>query len=91
MKKVVSLLAILLASITVIAGCDFSTLSEDVAFEDTDWVMESYGETGSMEAALPGVEITLYFDSTKGEFNGYTGINYYSGKYQLNGSKLILP
>jgi heat shock protein HslJ len=83
--------AVLLASVTVIAGCDSDTSFEDVALEDTDWVMESYGEAGRLQFALPGVEVTLFFDSAEGVFNGYTGINYYGGRYQLDGKELSFP
>jgi heat shock protein HslJ len=91
-KRTVLLLAVLLlASITFVVGCDSSPTSKDVAFEDTDWVMESYGELGNLETALSDVEVTLFFDSTKKQFIGNAGCNTYSGSYKVKGSKLSFP
>lgn len=90
MKRTVLLAAILLASVTVVMGCDPSAPTEEVNFEDTEWVMEAYGEVGGLKDALPFTEVTLFFDSTEGAFGGDAGINHYGAKYQLDGSQLIL-
>ena len=82
-RPVFFLTVLLLVSIPVLAGCGSSA-----PFEDVKWVMESYGEQGNQKTALSGVEVTLYFDSNKGTFTGFTGINTYSGSYELNGSEL---
>ncbi len=86
MKRLVFILAILLVFIPVLAGCGSTP-----PFEDVDWVMEAYGEPGNLETALPNVEVTLFFDSAKREFIGYTGINTYFGTYQLNDSEISFP
>lgn len=91
MKRAVLLAAVLLATVTVVMGCGPSTPSEEVALEDTEWVMESYGEAGNMQEALPGVEVTLHFDSTERGAGGNGGINHYGGKYQLDGNQLTFP
>jgi heat shock protein HslJ len=89
-KRVVFLTSILFASV-IVMGCDSSTTSEEVDLEDIDWVMESYGEAGSLKAALPFPEVTLYFDSAEGVCKGNAGINHYGSNYQLDGSELLLP
>jgi heat shock protein HslJ len=87
MKRPVFLLAVLLlASIPVLAGCGATP-----PFEDVNWVMEAYGELGSLETALPDVEVTLFFDSAKKQFTGYNGINTYSGSYKVKGSQISFP
>lgn len=90
MRKLISVLFVLLfIFIPGLTACDTSVTSGD--FEDIDWVMESYGESGSLKTALPDVEVTLFFDSTKKQFTGYTGINTYSGSYKVKGSQLSFP
>jgi heat shock protein HslJ len=91
MKKLISALAILLVSIPVLAGCDSTTSFEDVSLEETEWVMEAYGEAGSLKGALPFTEVTLFFDSAERGAGGNGGINHYGGKYQLDGNQLTFP
>jgi len=60
-------------------------------FEDIAWVMESYGELGSLKSALPEVEVTLFFDSLTKKYSGNTGCNDYFGPYKVGGRRLSLP
>jgi len=78
------LAALALTSLFAFSACDSSV----PPFEDITWVMESYGESGSLQEALPDVEATLFFDSTGKEFEGNTGCNAYFGSYEVKGSKL---
>ena len=88
MKGLKFLLAVsILTSFFSLSAC----ASSAPPFEDITWVMESYGEPGNLETALPDVEVTLYFDSKEGKFTGYTGINTYFGTYQLNDSEISFP
>ena len=91
MKRAIILSAVLLTTLAVIAGCDSTTSFEDVSLEDTDWVMEAYGEVGSLKDALPFTEVTLFFDSAEMGAGGNGGINHYGGKYQLDGNQLTFP
>jgi heat shock protein HslJ len=97
-KRAIILSAVLLTILAVMTGCDSTTSFEDISLEDTEWVMESYGEVGSLEDALPGVEVSLLFNSESKEFIGKTGCsavpdfyNTYSGIYEVEGDKLSFP
>ena len=81
------LIVFLLTSPFGLSACDSSA----PPFEDIDWVMESYGEPESLKAALPDVEVMLFFNSTNKEFSGSTDCNTYFGSYKVEGSKLSLP
>ncbi len=88
MRGINFLLAVsILTSLFGLFACDSSA----PPFEDITWIMESYGEPESLKTALPDVEVTVFFDSTKGQFTGNTGCNTYFGSYELKGSKLSLP
>jgi heat shock protein HslJ len=90
MKKLIYALAMLI-SIPALAGCDSPAASTGLTLEDTNWVMEAYGEVGNLKNALPGVEVALYFDSAEMGAGGNGGINHYGGKYQLDGNQLTFP
>jgi len=61
------------------------------ALEDKTWVLESYGEPGSLETVLVNSEITATFDSAEGTATGSAGCNHYFGGYEVSGSKLSFP
>ncbi len=58
--------------------------------EDISWILESYGEPGSLQTVLEGTEITAIFDSGEGQVTGSAGCNGYSGEYKVKGSKLSI-
>ena len=62
-----------------------------VAFEDKEWVLESYGEPGNMQPVIEGTEITANFDSAKHEVRGSASCNSYFGDYQVNNNQLSIP
>jgi uncharacterized lipoprotein YbaY len=65
---------------------------ETQAFEDTAWVLESYGERGNLQPVLVGTtEITLEFKSAEGQFSGSAGCNHYFGSYEIEGGNLSIP
>lgn len=62
-----------------------------VAFEDKEWLLESYGEPGNLQAVLEETEITATFDSAKHEVRGSAGCNSYFGDYEVDNSELSIP
>jgi len=59
--------------------------------ENTDWVLESYGQVEKLQSVLKDTEITALFDSAKSQVAGSAGVNRYFGSYKLDGSKLTVP
>ena len=66
-------------------------VEEPAGLEDKTWVLESYGEEGSLQAVLTGTEITALFDSAEGRVRGSAGCNSYFGDYQVSKNKLSIP
>ncbi|MFC1984562.1 DUF4382 domain-containing protein [Chloroflexota bacterium] len=64
---------------------------EDAILEDTDWVLQSYGEPGNLKDILTDTEITAEFVSSKGTVEGSAGCNSYSGSYEVEDSQLLIP
>jgi len=58
--------------------------------EDITWLLESYGESESLQTVLAGTEITALFDSAEGTVNGSAGANIYSAAYQISKNKLTI-
>lgn len=82
--KSVLILIVLVLSIGL-AGCGEET---SLSLEDTTWVLESYGEPGNTTVALEETEVTVLFESAKGEVGGSAGCNGYGGTYELDGNEL---
>jgi heat shock protein HslJ len=64
---------------------------EDAILEDTDWVLQSYGELGNLKDVLTDTEITAEFVSSEGVVEGSAGCNSYSGSYEVEDSQLSIP
>ena len=60
-------------------------------FEDTTWVLESYGEPGNLKTVLADTEVTATFNSADARVTGKAGCNNYFGSYEVKSSKLTLP
>ena len=58
--------------------------------ENTNWVLQSYGQPGNLKSVLPDASITALFDSKNGQLGGSSGVNRYSGGYELKNGKLLL-
>ncbi len=58
------------------------------ALDDTEWVLESYGEQGDLQAVLEGTEITASFDGAERQVTGSAGCNSYFSDYEASGNKL---
>jgi len=65
--------------------------TEDAILEDTDWVLQSYGELGNLKDVLTDTEITAEFVSSEGVVEGSAGCNSYSGSYEVEDSQLSIP
>jgi heat shock protein HslJ len=63
---------------------------EVVAFEDNEWLLESYGEPDNVHMVIEGTEITTSFDSTTHEVSGSAGCNSYFGDYEVDNHQLSI-
>jgi len=77
---------IIIVSLFVV-GCGKASASD---LEDTQWVLESYGEQGNLQPLIEETRITAIFDSTEKQVHGSAGCNSYFGDYQIN-DKLSIP
>ena len=82
------LLIVLLSSAFGLAAC----ASAGPALEEVTWVLESYGETGTLQTVLADTEITAEFKSADGKLGGSSGCNSYFGGYETSQDKLtVIP
>jgi heat shock protein HslJ len=58
-------------------------------FEDTTWVLESYGPPANPKTVIQGIEVTATFNSADARVTGKAGCNNYFGSYEVKGSKVI--
>ncbi len=84
--KMKILVMLLLSSMIGLASCSYGS-----SIEDTDWVLQSYGEFGNLEDVLTDTEITAEFVSSEGTVEGSAGCNSYSGSYEVKNSQLSIP
>ena len=82
------LLSLLGCSLIGLVACG-AGVSKSV-FEDTIWVLGSYGEAGSLNAVLEDTEINIEFVSAEGRMKGSAGCNSYFGSYEVNQDKLTI-
>jgi len=80
------LLTLLVLSVISLAACTTAT----PAFEDIEWVLESYGEKGNLQPVLENSEITATFDSIEDKVAGSAGCNRYFGGYETSRGKLTM-
>ena len=84
--KMKILVMFLLSSMIGLASCSYGS-----SIEDTDWVLQSYGEFGNLKDVLTDTEITAEFVSSEGTVEGSAGCNSYSGSYEVKDSQLSIP
>ena len=84
--KVVLAAIILLTGYLTLTACQVAS-----PLEDYTWVMMSYSEGGKTVNALPGTEVTAFFDSKDKTVRGSGGCNTYGGKYNLDHLTLSFP
>ncbi len=87
MKKTIALL-IALSIITIIGLVACVSKPEATPLENIPWVLESYGEQGSLKAVTEGSEITALFGSDEGTVKGSAGCNNYFAGYEVSGTQL---
>jgi len=66
------------------------TPDEDVALENTTWVLESHGDPDNLISVLEDTEITIKFNSASGQLEGSAACNSYFGSYEVNEDKLTI-
>jgi len=64
---------------------------QNVSLEDTKWILQSYGEPGSLKDVIADTEVTAEFVSSEGTVKGSAGCNSYFGSYEVDGSQLSIP
>ena len=84
--KMKILVLLLLSSMIGLASCNYGSF-----IENTDWVLQSYGEFGNLKNVLTDTEITAEFVSSEGTVEGSAGCNSYSGSYEVKDSQLSIP
>jgi len=60
------------------------------ALEGVTWILEYYGEQGSLNPVLEGTRITAIFNSAERQVNGSAGCNSYFGGYQVADNELAI-
>jgi len=75
-----------------LSGCVLSLAAcgSGPALEDTEWVLESYGKPGNLQAVLEDTEITAEFTSAEGKVGGSAGCNSYFAGYDINENELTV-
>lgn len=66
MKRIKLILSLLLLCAIGLTACEVTPS----AFEDIEWVLESYGEKGNLQPVLEGRDVTIKFDSAEGQLSG---------------------
>jgi heat shock protein HslJ len=89
-RNVYILSAILALLLLSLLACSTQPSSQSAGLENTTWQLQSYGETGNLRTVLNGTEITVTFDSVKGQVRGSAGANTYSGTYEVSDNKLSI-
>jgi heat shock protein HslJ len=94
MKK--SLLLVLVTSLLMVSTVGFTVSltacsPNGTILDDTNWILESYGEPGNPKTVITGTEISIEFVSTEDTVRGRAGCNHYFGGYDLKGSQLLIP
>jgi len=81
---------ILLILVALIAGACAKEVEDEDKFEDTKWVLESYGEKGNLQSVLEGTEINATFESAEHQVRGSAGCNSYFGEYEVSGNQITI-
>ena len=80
----------LLLTLLVLSVISLTACTATPAFENIDWVLESYGEKGNLQPAIEGSEPTAKFDSAEGQVAGSAGCNRYFAGYEVDNTKLSI-
>jgi len=99
MGKIKLFLVIITAAVILVitfAGVSCTTPVEDGDTEQpgqltyVTWVLQSYGEPDNLTLAVPDAQVTLTFRSIQMSFDGFGGVNYFGGDYEVDGDKLTI-
>ena len=86
MKSLKLLLMVLPAGLVLsLAAC-----GSGPSLEDTEWVLESYGKPGNLQAVLEDTEITAEFKSDEDKVGGSAGCNSYFAGYDISENELTI-
>jgi heat shock protein HslJ len=78
-------------SILMILGLTISACAANITQSNlggTSWVLVSYGKAGEQTPSAADIHTSLIF-ALDGQVSGNLGCNGFSGKYELNGDKLV--
>ena len=89
MKRLLGMLSLLLIVFVGLTAC--STGTGEAMLEDTERVLESYGEPGNLKGVIADTKITVEFVSAEDTIKGSAGCNHYSGGYEIKGRQLTIP
>jgi len=87
MKSTVALAILLLI---VVVGALTACAAAVPAFEDKQWLLESYGAEGDIQDILTDTQVSAVFDSTERSISGSAGCNSYFAGYQADGNLLTV-
>jgi heat shock protein HslJ len=69
---------------------ELETQEEEVALEDTIWVLEKFGDPDNLIDILDDTEIIIEFVSAKGTAKGSAGCNSHFSSYEKDGNQLSI-
>jgi heat shock protein HslJ len=84
--KRIILVLLLIAAAAGIVACTNS--KETAKLEDERWILQEYGTSGKMTAAVADKEAWIEFKSVDKTVSGNAGVNGFGGKYNIDGNKL---
>ena len=76
----------MIGALTIVA-C-INQISTQTRFENTTWVLESYGQDGILQDVSKDNQITAVFDSSKDQVTGSAGCNRYFAGYEITGNNI---
>jgi heat shock protein HslJ len=66
------------------------SVTGEIGLEDKIWVLKSYGEAENLKSVLEDTEVTVTFNSGKGQVTGSAGCNSYFGSYETEDANLSI-
>ena len=85
----VALMAFAMVGALIVAACVNQTPTQ-ARFENMTWVLESYGQYGSLQDVLKDSQITAVFDGSKDQVTGSAGCNRYFAGYEITGNNIAV-
>ena len=88
-NRIVVILSLLLIMVSGLIACNAG--AGKAMLDDTEWVLESYGEPGNLKAVIADTRITVEFIGAEKMVRGSAGCNSYFGTYKLKGNRVSIP